>query len=83
MQKRLNFAIGLLGNPPILYLDEPTVGVDPHTRNVILEVLSNLQKLYNTTIIFTSHYLEEVEKICDQLIVLNEGRVNRISFGIF
>jgi ABC-2 type transport system ATP-binding protein len=75
MQKRLNFAIGLLGNPPILYLDEPTVGVDPHTRNVILEVLSNLQKLYNTTIIFTSHYLEEVEKICDQLIVLNEGRV--------
>lgn len=58
-----------------MYLDEPTVGVDPHTRNVILEVLSNLQKLYNTTIIFTSHYLEEVEKICDQLIVLNEGRV--------
>lgn len=75
MQKRLNLAVGLLGNPPILYLDEPTVGVDPHTRNVILTVLSNLQKQYNTTIIFTSHYLEEVEKICDRLIILSNGHV--------
>ncbi len=75
MQKRLNLAVGLLGNPPILYLDEPTVGVDPHTRNVISSVLLDLQKQYNTTIIFTSHYLEEVEKICDRLVILSRGHV--------
>lgn len=75
MQKRLNLAVGLLGNPPILYLDEPTVGVDPHTRNVISNVLLDLQKQYNTTIIFTSHYLEEVEKICDRLVILSRGHV--------
>lgn len=75
MQKRLNIAIGLLGNPPLLLLDEPTVGVDPQTREMILDLLLKLKNEYQTTIIYTSHYLEEVEKICDRLVILDGGKL--------
>lgn len=75
LAKRLNLAIGLLGNPAILYLDEPTVGVDPHSREMILNALSSLRHEYATTILYTSHYLEEVEKICDRIIVVDHGKV--------
>lgn len=75
MQKRLNLAIGLLGNPQVLYLDEPTVGVDPETREIILSTLSDLAHKQNKTILYTSHYFEEVEKICERLIILEHGRV--------
>lgn len=75
MQKRLNLAIGLLGNPQILYLDEPTVGVDPETREIILATLSDLAHNHNRTILYTSHYFEEVERICKRLIILEHGRV--------
>lgn len=75
MQKRLNLAIGLLGNPEILYLDEPTVGVDPETRDIILAALTALSNGQGISIVYTSHYLEEVERICTQLIVLERGKV--------
>ncbi|MDD2829455.1 MAG: ABC transporter ATP-binding protein [Sulfuricurvum sp.] len=75
MQKRLNLAIGLLGNPQILYLDEPTVGVDPETREIILATLSDLAHVQGCTILYTSHYFEEVERICERLIILEHGRV--------
>jgi ABC-2 type transport system ATP-binding protein len=75
MQKRLNLAIGLLGNPKILYLDEPTVGVDPETRDIILTTLLALSKERGMSILYTSHYLEEVERICDYLLVLEQGVV--------
>lgn len=75
LAKRLNLAIGLLGNPAILYLDEPTVGVDPHSREMILNALSSLRREYATTILYTSHYLEEVEKICDRIIIVDHGKI--------
>lgn len=75
LAKRLNLAIGLLGNPPILYLDEPTVGVDPHSREMILNALSALRHEYGTTILYTSHYLEEVEKICDRIVIVDQGKI--------
>lgn len=75
LAKRLNLAIGLLGNPAVLYLDEPTVGVDPHSREMILNALSSLRREYATTILYTSHYLEEVEKICDRIIIVDHGKV--------
>ncbi len=75
MQKRLNLAVGLLGNPPVLYLDEPTVGVDIASREIILETLLKMSSEHQTTILYTSHYLEEVEKICDRLIILDQGNV--------
>lgn len=75
MQKRLNLAIGLLGNPPILYLDEPTVGVDRESREIILDTLLKMRIEHGTTVLYTSHYLQEIEKICDRLIVLDKGSV--------
>jgi ABC-2 type transport system ATP-binding protein len=75
MQKRLNLAIGLLGKPKILFLDEPTVGVDPQTKKIILNALEAIVKEKDITIIYTSHYLEEVEKICNELIILDEGKI--------
>lgn len=75
LAKRLNLAIGLLGNPPVLYLDEPTVGVDPHSREMILNALSALRHEYGTTILYTSHYLEEVEKICDRIVIVDQGKI--------
>lgn len=75
MQKRLNLAIGLLGNPKILYLDEPTVGVDPQTRDIILEALVKLAKEKRMSILYTSHYFQEVREICERVVVLEYGKV--------
>lgn len=74
-KRRLNLAIGLVSNPKILYLDEPTVGVDAHTRGEILRVIKHINKNHNTTIIYTSHYMEEIEHICDDIAILHRGDV--------
>jgi len=73
-QRRLNIAIGLLNDPEILYLDEPTAGIDPALRNDILSSVSSLKK-DGKTIIYTSHYMEEVEKICDQVAIISHGKI--------
>ncbi len=75
MQRRLNLAIGLLNNPRILYLDEPTVGVDTQSRNYILETIKNINREQETTIIYTSHYMEEIEQVSDTIAILDEGRL--------
>ncbi|HTP39215.1 MAG TPA: ABC transporter ATP-binding protein [Steroidobacteraceae bacterium] len=74
MKRRLNLAIGLLNAPRILYLDEPTVGIDAISRQVIIAAIQALRAT-GTTLIYTSHYMEEVEAICDQIAVINHGRV--------
>jgi len=74
MKRRLNLAIGLLNAPAILYLDEPTVGIDALSRQVIIAAIQSL-RAQGTTIIYTSHYMEEVEAICDELAIINHGRV--------
>lgn len=74
MKRRLNIAIALINHPKILILDEPTVGVDPQSRNYIFTVLKNLSKEKNTTIIYTSHYMEEVENLCSKIFILDEGK---------
>lgn len=72
-KRRLNLAIALLKNPTILYLDEPTVGVDPVSRETILKLIGTLKE-QGKTLIFTSHMLSEVQAICDEIIMLNQGR---------
>ncbi len=74
MKRRLNIAIALLHRPSLLILDEPTVGVDPQSRNAIFE---SLRKLKNDgcTIILTSHYLEEAQKLCDVIGIMDEGKL--------
>lgn len=75
LKRRLNIAIGLLNDPKVLYLDEPTVGIDPQSRNYILNVIKNINKKKNTTIIYTSHYMEEVEFLCDDIAILDHGEI--------
>ena len=75
MKRRLNLAIGLLNNPRILYLDEPTVGVDTQSRNYILETIKSINQEQETTIIYTSHYMEEIEQVSDTIAILDEGRL--------
>ena len=74
IKRRLNFALGLLNNPQILYLDEPTVGIDAQTRHFILEAIESL-KNSGMTIVYTSHYMEEVEQICDEVAIIDRGRL--------
>jgi ABC-2 type transport system ATP-binding protein len=74
MKRRINIACSLLHNPRILVLDEPTVGVDPQNRNHIFEVIERLHD-EGMTIIYTTHYMEEAERFCDKIAIMDEGRI--------
>ena len=72
-KRRLNIAIALVKQPEVLFLDEPTVGIDPESRAIIITLLQQF-KLEGKTLLFTSHMLDEVEKICDDIILLRDGK---------
>ena len=74
MKRRINLIAGILHKPRILFLDEPTVGVDVQSRTVILDYLKELNQA-GTTVIYTSHYLEEAENFCTQIAILDYGRI--------
>ena len=74
MKRRLNIAAALLHDPQLLILDEPTVGVDPQSRNAIFDSLETL-KARGRTLIYTSHYMEEVERLADHIVVIDHGKV--------
>jgi len=74
MKRRVNLAIGVLHQPQILFLDEPTVGVDVQTRHAMIEYLKALNKK-GTTLIYTSHQLSEAEDLCDTMALFDEGRI--------
>ncbi len=74
LRRRLNFAIGLLTEPDILLLDEPTVGVDPQSRAFLLDSIRSLAGA-GKIIVYTSHYMEEVQAICDRVAIVDHGRV--------
>jgi ABC-2 type transport system ATP-binding protein len=74
MRRRLNIACALLHEPAILLLDEPTVGVDPQSRNAIFDTIETLAG-EGRTLIYTTHYMEEVERLCDRVVVIDHGRV--------
>jgi ABC-2 type transport system ATP-binding protein len=71
-KRRLNLAIGLINDPEIILMDEPTVGIDPQSRNFIFETILRLKDA-GKTIIYTTHYLEEAEKLCDHIAIIDEG----------
>jgi len=75
MKRRLNLAIGLLNEPEILFLDEPTVGVDAQSRNYILETIRKINRERKTTIIYTSHYMDEIEQVSDDIAVIDHGKI--------
>ena len=72
--RRLNIACGISHKPKLIFLDEPTVAVDPQSRNNILDGIQILRK-EGATIVYTTHYMEEVEAICDRVIILDKGKV--------
>jgi ABC-2 type transport system ATP-binding protein len=74
MKRRLNMVCSLLHDPPILLLDEPTVGVDPQSRNLIFETIENMSK-EGRTIIYTTHYMEEAQRLCDKVAIIDHGRI--------
>jgi ABC-2 type transport system ATP-binding protein len=74
MKRRLNIAAGLLHEPEILILDEPTVGVDPQSRNAILERLDSLNQS-GVTVLYTTHYIEEAQRLCDRVAILDQGKM--------
>jgi len=74
MKRRLNIGIGLLHRPKLLILDEPTVGVDPQSRNAILESVQGLSG-EGMAVLYTTHYMEEAERLCDRVVIMDHGRV--------
>jgi ABC-2 type transport system ATP-binding protein len=74
MKRRLNLAGALLHGPHILLLDEPTVGVDPQSRNQIFSSLEELKR-QGKTLVYTTHYMEEAERLCDRIIIIDHGKV--------
>lgn len=74
MKRRLNIGIGLLHKPRLLILDEPTVGVDPQSRNAILESVESLSG-EGMAVLYTTHYMEEAERLCDRVAIIDEGKM--------
>jgi ABC-2 type transport system ATP-binding protein len=74
MKRRINIAAGLLHSPRVLFLDEPTVGVDPQSRNFIFEGIEALRRA-GMTMLYTTHYMEEAQRLCDRVAIIDQGRV--------
>ncbi len=74
MKRRLNLSMGLVHQPELVLLDEPTVGVDPQSRNHIFDTLTEL-KTNGTSLLYTTHYMEEAQRLCDRVAIMNDGRI--------
>jgi ABC-2 type transport system ATP-binding protein len=74
MQRRLNLVCGTLHDPPVILLDEPTVGVDPQSRNQIFENIESLKRM-GRTILYTTHYMEEAQRLCDRVAIIDQGKI--------
>jgi ABC-2 type transport system ATP-binding protein len=74
MKRRINIASALLHRPKVLFMDEPTVGIDPQSRNLIFEVVEKLHK-EGMTIVYTTHYMEEAERLCDRIGIIDNGEI--------
>lgn len=75
MKRRLEIARGLVHHPKILFLDEPTLGLDPQTRNHMWEYVKRLNKEEGMTVFFTTHYMEEADRVADRIAVIDHGRI--------
>ncbi len=74
MKRRVNLAISLMGHPELLFLDEPTVGIDPQSRNNIYETIDGLRSR-GMTVLYTTHYMEEADRLCKRVAILDGGRI--------
>jgi ABC-2 type transport system ATP-binding protein len=76
-RQRLALGIALINNPKILLLDEPTTGLDPNARREIWDILRNLRNATDASMILTTHYMEEAEQLCDQIVIIDQGKILR------
>jgi len=74
-RQRLALGIALLNNPKILLLDEPTTGLDPNARHEVWSILQRLKEQSHTSLILTTHYMEEAEKLCDYIVIIDHGKI--------
>ena len=74
MKRRVNLAIALMGHPQLIFLDEPTVGIDPQSRNNIHETIRELRK-QGMTFLYTTHYMEEANQLCDRVAIMDSGKI--------
>ena len=74
MKRRINLAIALMGHPQLLFLDEPTVGIDPQSRNNIFDTIEGLQK-QGMTVLYTTHYMEEADRLCERVAIVDGGQI--------
>jgi ABC-2 type transport system ATP-binding protein len=74
MKRRINLAIALMGHPQLLFLDEPTVGIDPQSRNHIYQNILGLQKK-GMTVLYTTHYMEEADRLCNRIAIMDGGQI--------
>src|SRR5208283_410267 len=79
MRRRLELARGLLHNPRILFLDEPTLGLDPQTREHIWAYIENLVKSEKVTVIITTHYMDEADRLCNRVAIIDHGQVSALD----
>lgn len=79
MRRRLELARGLLHHPTVLFLDEPTLGLDPQTREHLWEYIENLSRTSDITIILTTHYMEEADQLCQRIAIIDYGKINVID----
>jgi ABC-2 type transport system ATP-binding protein len=79
MIRRLEIAQSILHHPPVLFLDEPTVGLDPLARNAVWEMVTQLRIDYGTTIFLTTHFMEEADNLCNRVAIMHQGRVITIG----
>lgn len=75
MKRRVNIAVGLLHNPPLVYMDEPTVGIDPQSRRRILDTVKLLRDEYDTTVLYTTHLMEEAQELSDRVGIIDYGEI--------
>ncbi|MFH0966548.1 MAG: ATP-binding cassette domain-containing protein [Methanobacteriota archaeon] len=75
MRRRLEIARGLLHHPAVLFLDEPTLGLDPQTRNHLWQYIANLNQEHGITIILTTHYMEEADRLCNRIAIIDHGKI--------
>ncbi|MDE1870906.1 MAG: ATP-binding cassette domain-containing protein [Candidatus Micrarchaeota archaeon] len=79
MKRRLEIARGFIHNPKVLFLDEPTIGLDPQTRRKIWEYISQLNEREKITMILTTHYMEEADELCDRIAIMDHGRIIKLD----
>ena len=79
MKRRLEIARGLLHHPKILFLDEPTLGLDPQTRNHIWNYIKDINQKEDMTVFFTTHYMDEAEKIAERIAIIDHGKIIAIG----